>query len=50
MARYYGVMSIPFTVLIGRDGNVIAMNVRGPALERELEKLLGTEEKEKEKK
>jgi len=49
LVKHYGVMSIPFTVLIGRDGNVIAMNVRGPALERELEKLLSGGEKEKEK-
>ena len=28
----YGVRAIPFTVLIGRDGKVAALSVRGPAL------------------
>ena len=32
LANKYGVMGIPFTVLVGKDGNVIKTNVRGPAL------------------
>ena len=41
MSTYYGVIGIPETVLIGRDGKVVALGVRGPALGSELAKLLG---------
>jgi thiol-disulfide isomerase/thioredoxin len=44
MSTYYGVIGIPETVLIGRDGKVVALGVRGPALGSELEKLLGPAE------
>jgi thiol-disulfide isomerase/thioredoxin len=44
MSTYYGVIGIPETVLIGRDGKVVALGVRGPALASELEKLLGPAE------
>lgn len=37
----YGFNSIPFTVLIGRDGKIIETNLRGPALENKLQSILG---------
>jgi thiol-disulfide isomerase/thioredoxin len=39
----YGVRAIPFTVLVGRDGKVVAVGVRGPQLEVKLRELLGKE-------
>ena len=44
---YYGVMSIPATFLVGKDGKVVAMNVTGEALRAQLEKLLGPAEEKK---
>jgi len=41
LAGVYGVTSIPFTVLIDGDGRVVEKNLRGPALEDALKKLLG---------
>jgi thiol-disulfide isomerase/thioredoxin len=41
LATYYGIIGIPQTVLVGRDGKVIALGVRGPQLGERLEKLLG---------
>lgn len=41
MATYYGVMGIPTLILVGPDGNVVSLEVRGPLLGKELEKLLG---------
>jgi thiol-disulfide isomerase/thioredoxin len=41
LADKCGVESIPFLVLVGADGNVIAINVRGPALEEKLAGLFG---------
>jgi peroxiredoxin len=41
LAGVYGVTSIPFTVLIDGDGRVVDKNLRGPALEAALAKLLG---------
>lgn len=35
-AQLYGVSSIPYSVLVDRDGKVIAKNLRGPALEAKL--------------
>jgi peroxiredoxin len=35
-AQQYGVSSIPYTVLVDRDGKVIGKNLRGPALEEKL--------------
>jgi len=40
-AADYGVRSIPFTALVDPDGNIIATKLRGAALERKLEELLG---------
>ena len=33
--------SIPLTILIGKDGKILAKNLRGPALEQKLEELFG---------
>ena len=41
LSTYYGIFSIPATFLVGKDGNVVAIAVRGPQLGKELEKLLG---------
>lgn len=38
-AGLYGVNSIPFTVLIDKEGKIIAKNLRGQSLERKLEEL-----------
>ena len=38
-AKIYGVNSIPATFLIGRDGRIIAKNLRGAALENALKEL-----------
>ena len=37
----YGFNAIPFTVLIDKEGNVVAKNLRGPALEEKLKSLFG---------
>ena len=39
-AKLYRVNSIPATFLIGKDGKIIAKNLRGPKLEAELQKLI----------
>ena len=44
-AVMYGVRSIPYTMLIGPDGSVVATNLRGQALYNKLEELLGAEKK-----
>ncbi len=41
VAQIYKVSSVPFTVLIDREGNVIKTNLRGPALEEELKRIFG---------
>lgn len=38
-AGYYGILGIPCMILVGADGNVIATNARGEALEKALQKL-----------
>lgn len=40
-AAIYGVRSIPHTVLIDKDGTIIAKNLRGQALELALEQIFG---------
>lgn len=40
-AAIYGVTSIPATFLIGKDGRILAKNLRGEALGKALEELLG---------
>ncbi len=44
MAVKYGVDSIPRAILVNKDGIVIHMNARGPALGKQLKKLLGPAE------
>ncbi len=39
VAQLYGVRSIPHTVLVDRDGRIIARKLRGPALEAKLAEL-----------
>jgi peroxiredoxin len=41
LGKQYGVTSIPATYLLGRDGHIVAKDLRGPALEAELVRLLG---------
>lgn len=41
VSRLYQVGSVPFTVLIDQEGKIIKTNLRGPALESELEKIFG---------
>ncbi len=41
MAKYYGVMGIPATMLLDREGKVVSMGVRGGELGRQLASLLG---------
>ena len=39
VGQIYGVKSIPFTVLVDQEGKIIATNLRGAALDLELEKI-----------
>ena len=41
MAAKCGVQGIPFVVLVGKDGNVDSIHVRGPKLRSRLTELLG---------
>jgi thiol-disulfide isomerase/thioredoxin len=41
VSRLYEVGSVPFTVLLDKKGKVIKTNLRGAALEKELEKIYG---------
>lgn len=41
IVRQYGVSTVPYTVLLDRDGKVIAKNLKAPALEQKLAKLFG---------
>lgn len=40
-ARDYAVRGIPFTCLVDAEGNIVATNLRGPALGKALEKIYG---------
>ncbi len=40
-AQLYGVRSIPHTILIDREGKILARNLRGPALEAKLAEIFG---------
>ena len=44
MADYYGVMAIPTTILVGKDGKVTSLSARGASLAKQLEELLGPAE------
>ena len=39
--KLYGISSIPATVLVDRDGKVLARNLRGPKLEQQLKEIFG---------
>lgn len=41
-AAVYGVTSIPATVLVDREGKILARNLRGPALEEKLKEIFGS--------
>jgi thiol-disulfide isomerase/thioredoxin len=41
----YGINGIPFTVLLDPEGKIIALNLRGPALEAKLEEIFLTKKK-----
>ena len=47
MATYYGIFTIPQMILVGKDGQVLALNVRGEQLGKKLEELLGPVEQGK---
>lgn len=40
LTRTYGFNSIPYTVLVGRDGKIIGTNLRGATLEQKLKEVL----------
>ena len=42
LAAQYGIQSIPATFLLDGEGNIVAKNLRGGALDGELAKRLGT--------
>ena len=44
LAAKCGVNVLPFVVLVGRDGRVAAINVRGPVLDEKLTELLGADD------
>jgi peroxiredoxin len=41
LAQKYGIMSIPATFLVDRQGNIIGRDLRGPALDEAVGKALG---------
>ena len=41
MAEKYGILTIPYTVLVGKDGKVIKMNPTSAELKEKLTELLG---------
>ena len=40
VAQQFGVTAIPYTILVGRDGKIIATELRGPQLEAKLKEVL----------
>lgn len=44
-AQTYGITGIPFSLLVDRNGIIVAKNLRGAALEKELEKVFAKEGK-----
>jgi thiol-disulfide isomerase/thioredoxin len=44
---YYGIMSFPTAILVGKDGKVLSLSVQGETLKKQLEKLLGPPEEKK---
>ncbi len=49
MATYYGIFTIPQMILVGKDGRVLALNIRGEQLAKKLAELLGPAEEEEKK-
>jgi len=45
VADYYGVMKYPTTILVNREGKVVAMDLHGAQLERKIVQLLGDDAK-----
>jgi len=48
ISSHYGIMSLPTSILVGRDGKVVSIRARGPELEKDLEKLIGPPNEKKE--
>jgi hypothetical protein len=46
LAKYYGVNSIPKTVLIDQEGKVVAQGLRGAALDAKVKELLAAGKKD----
>jgi thiol-disulfide isomerase/thioredoxin len=42
-ADYYGISGIPTAILVNKEGKVVSLRARGPELDKQLEKLLGSE-------
>lgn len=40
VVKQFGITGIPFTILVGKDGNIIATGLRGPQLEQKLKELI----------
>jgi hypothetical protein len=40
-AADYNISAIPFSILVDKEGKIIAKNLRGPALEKKLKEVLG---------
>jgi thiol-disulfide isomerase/thioredoxin len=49
MSVRYGILSIPTSILVGKDGKVVSLQARGSELGKLLEKLLGPAEEKKAK-
>src|SRR5690606_2445784 len=41
VAKMYGVSSIPHTILLDKEGRILARNLRGPQLEEKLREIFG---------
>jgi thiol-disulfide isomerase/thioredoxin len=41
VCRQFNISSIPFTILVGKDGKIVAKGLRGPELEAKVAELLG---------
>jgi thiol-disulfide isomerase/thioredoxin len=44
LVTYYGIFAIPQMILVGKDGKVAALNVRGEQLKKKVDELLSTTE------
>lgn len=41
VCKQFNISSIPYTILVGKDGNVVAKGLRGPALAAKVKEILG---------